>query len=90
MASSPNAVTSRGYGRLRRTVRAKRARATGVSRRPERCVAMWSDAQRRVAEHCDAPRRAALPTVMSIGPTRPIDKINMGSSRGDFKTALLS
>jgi hypothetical protein len=31
------------------------------------------DAQRRVVERCDAPRRAALPTVMSIGPTRPID-----------------
>jgi len=38
-----------------------------------RCVAMWCDAQRRVVERCDAPRRAALPTVMSISPTRPID-----------------
>jgi hypothetical protein len=41
--------------------------------RPARCVAMWCDAQRRVAERCDAPRRAALPTVMSISPTRLID-----------------
>jgi hypothetical protein len=40
---------------------------------------MWCDAQRRVVERCDAPRRAALPTVMSHG-----------WSRGGFKTALLS
>ena len=38
---------------------------------------MWCDAQRRVVERCDAPRRAALPTVMSIGPTRPIDQANV-------------
>jgi transposase-like protein len=43
----------------------------GVARR--RCVAMWCDAQRRVVERCDAPTRAALPTVMSISPTRLID-----------------
>ena len=42
-----------------------------------RCVAMWCDAQRRVVERCDAPRRAALPTVMSISPTRLIDQANM-------------
>jgi len=50
---------------------------------------MWCDAQRRVVERCDAPRRAALPTVMSISPTRLIDDPNMVQSRGDFKTALL-
>ena len=38
----------------------------GCSRRLARCVAMWCDAQRRVVERCDAPKRAALPTVMSI------------------------
>jgi hypothetical protein len=36
---------------------------------------MWCDAQRRVVERCDAPgdepRRAALPTVVSISPTLP-------------------
>jgi len=53
------------------------------------CVAMWCDAQRRVEERCDAPRRVALPTVMSISPTRLIDDSNMVKSRGDFKTALL-
>ena len=37
------------------------------------CVAMWCDAQRRVEKHCDAPRRVALPTLMSISPTRLID-----------------
>jgi hypothetical protein len=41
--------------------------------RLSRCVAMWCDAQRRVVERCDAPRRPALPTVMSISPTRLID-----------------
>jgi len=50
---------------------------------------MWCDALRRVAERCDAPKRVALPTVMSISPTRPIDDPNMVQSRGDFKTALL-
>jgi hypothetical protein len=49
---------------------------------------MWCDAQRRVAERCDAPRRVALPTVLS-SPTRLIDDPNMVQSRGDFKTALL-
>jgi len=34
---------------------------------------IWCDAQRRVVERCDAPRRAALPTVMSISPTPLID-----------------
>jgi hypothetical protein len=42
----------------------------GCPQRLARCVAMWCDAQRRVVERCDAPRRAALPTVMSISPTR--------------------
>jgi hypothetical protein len=58
---------------LRVTVRAKRARAAGCPQRFARCVAMWCDAQRRVVERCDAPRRVALPTVMSISPTRLID-----------------
>jgi hypothetical protein len=49
----------------------------GRPQRLARCVAMWCDAQRRVVERCDAPRRAALPTVMSISPTRLIDQINM-------------
>jgi hypothetical protein len=50
---------------------------------------MWCDAQRRVAERCDAPKRVALPAVMSISPTRLNDDSNMVQSRGDFKTALL-
>ena len=54
-------------------VRAKRARAAGCPQRFARCVAMWCDAQRRVVERCDAPRRVALPTVMSISPTHLID-----------------
>jgi hypothetical protein len=74
---------------LRGTVRTKRARAAGFPRRLKRCVAMLCDALRRVAERCDAPRRFALPAVMSISPTRPIDNPNMGQSRIDFKTALL-
>jgi hypothetical protein len=74
---------------LRGTVRAKRARAAGLPQRLKRCVAIWCDAQRRVAERYDAPRRVALPTVMSISPTRLIDDPNMVRSRGDFKTALL-
>jgi hypothetical protein len=45
----------------------------GCPQRLARCVAMWCDAQRRVVERCDAPKRAALPTVMSISPTRLID-----------------
>ena len=45
----------------------------GCPQRLARCVAMWCDAQRRVAERCDAPRRAALPAVTSISPTRLID-----------------
>lgn len=55
------------------TVRAKRTRAAEMSQRLARCVAMWCDAQRRVVERCDAPRRAALPTMMSVSPTRLID-----------------
>ena len=70
-------------------VRAKRARAAGLPQRLKRCVATWCDAQRRVEERCDAPRRVALPTVMSISPTRLIDDPNMVQSQGDFKTALL-
>ena len=35
---------------LEGTVRAKRARAAGLPQRLKRCVAMWCDAQRRVAE----------------------------------------
>lgn len=35
---------------------------------------MRCDALRRVVERCDAPRRAALPTVTSISPTHPIDQ----------------
>jgi hypothetical protein len=50
---------------------------------------MCCDAQRRVAERNDAPRRVALPAVMSMSPTRLIDDPNMVQSRGDFKTALL-
>ena len=51
--------------------RAKRARAAGMSpaahalRGATRSVAWWNV--------CDAPRRAALPTVKSISPTRLID-----------------
>ena len=74
---------------LEGTVRARRARAAGLPRRLKRCVAMWCDAQRRVVERCDAPRRLVLPTVVSISPTRLIDDPNMVQSRGDFKTALL-
>ena len=76
---------------LRRLSTALNAREPpGCPQRLTRCVAMWCDAQRRVAERCDAPRRAALPTVMSISPTRLIDLAKHGWSRGDFKTALLS
>jgi hypothetical protein len=74
---------------LEGAVRAKRARAAGLPQRLKRCVAMWCDAQRRVEERCDAPRRVALPTVMSISPTRLTDDPNMVQSQGDFKTALL-
>ena len=38
---------------------------------------MWCDAQRRVVERCDAPKRAALPTVTSISPTRLIDQADV-------------
>jgi hypothetical protein len=64
---------SRSHRRLRVTVCAKRARTAGCPQRFARCVAIWCDAQRRVVERCDAPRRFALPTVMSISPTRLID-----------------
>ena len=52
---------------------AKRAPAAGLPQRLKRCVAMCCDAQRRVAERYDAPRRVALPAVTSISPTRLID-----------------
>ena len=58
---------------MRVTVCAKRARTAGCPQRFARCVAMWCDAQRRVVERCDAPKRVALPTVMSISPTRLIN-----------------
>src|SRR3984885_928257 len=61
------------HRRLRVTVCAKSARTAGCPQRFARCVAMWCDAQRRVVERCDAPRRVALPTVMWISPTRLID-----------------
>jgi hypothetical protein len=63
------------------TVRAKGARAAGYPQRFARCVAMWCDAQRRVVERCDAPRRVALPTVMSISPTRLIDYVKTWRGR---------
>jgi hypothetical protein len=63
--------------RLRRTVRANAQEPPGCSQRLARCVAMWCDAQRRVAERYDAPGRTALPTVMSISPTRLSDHANM-------------
>ena len=74
---------------LEGTVRAKRARAARLPQRLRRCVAIWCDAQRRVAERYDAPRRAVLPTMMSISPTRLIDDPNMMQSRVNFKTAPL-
>ena len=49
----------------------------GCPQRLARCVGMSCDAQRRVVERCDAPKRAALPTVMSISPTRLIDQPDM-------------
>jgi len=50
--------------RLRRTVRTNRARKPpGYPQRLPRYVAMWCDAQRRVVERCDAPRRAANQSV---------------------------
>ena len=51
----------------------QRTRAAGLPQRLKRCVAMWCDALRRVVERCDALKRAALPTVMSISPTRLIN-----------------
>jgi hypothetical protein len=55
---------------------------------------MSCGAQRRVVERCDAPRRAALPTVMSISDvdkSYASDRPNQhGWSQGNFKTALLS
>jgi hypothetical protein len=47
------------------------------------------DLRQAQVERCDAPRRVALPTVMSISPTRLIDDPSVVQSRGDFKTALL-
>jgi hypothetical protein len=49
---------------------------------------MWCDAQRRVVERCDAPRRAALPTVDKSYASHRLS--SHGWSRGNFKTALLS
>jgi hypothetical protein len=40
---------------------------------------MWCDAQRRLQERCDQPRRVALPTVMSMSPTRLIDYPQRGA-----------
>jgi len=54
--------------------------------------ALRSDVLRRaarVAEHCDAPRRVALPAVMSIKSYASRRRPHMVQSRGDFKTALL-
>jgi hypothetical protein len=67
---------------VRKGISALNAReAPGCPRRLARCVAMWCDAQRRVVERCNAPgdepRRAALPTVVSISPTHPIDPTHM-------------
>ena len=64
---------------MRRTVRAKRARAAGLPQRLKRCVAMC----------CGAARKSRGGTLRwSISPTRLIDDPNMMQSRGDFKTAL--
>jgi hypothetical protein len=50
---------------IMRIVPAKRARAAGISPAAH-ALRSGCDAQRRVVERCDAPRRAALPTVVSI------------------------
>jgi hypothetical protein len=49
-SSDNNYMTVSEPRRLRGTVRAKRARAAGLPQRLKRCVAMWCDAQRRLAE----------------------------------------
>jgi hypothetical protein len=74
---------------LRGSFGTKCARAAGLPQRLKRCVAMCCDAQRRVAERYDAPRRVALPAVMSESPTRLNDNANIVQSRDHFKTALL-
>jgi hypothetical protein len=55
--------------------------------------ALRSDVVRRTASRGGTLRcaeaRFALPTVMSISPTRLTDGPNVVQSRGDFKTALL-
>jgi hypothetical protein len=43
--------------------------------------ALRSDVVRRAASRGDAPRRAALPIVMSISPTHPIDQANMAGRK---------
>jgi hypothetical protein len=60
----------------------------GLPQRLKRCVAMWCDAQRRVEERCDAPKRVAYRDVDKsyASHRRPPDMVQ---SRGDFKTALL-
>jgi hypothetical protein len=72
---------SRSHRRLRVPVCAKRARTAGVPQRFARCVAMWCDALRRVVERCDAQTCVALPTVMSISPTRLIGYPNTWRGR---------
>ena len=78
-ASPSNAIPSRSHRCLSTALNAREP--PGCPQRLTRCVVMWCDAQRRVVERCDAPRRAALPTVMSISPTRPIDWVNMAGPR---------
>jgi hypothetical protein len=49
-SSDNNYMTVSEPQALEGTARAKRARAAGLPQRLKRCVAMWCDAQRRVAE----------------------------------------
>jgi hypothetical protein len=89
-SSDNNYMTVSEPQALEGTVRAKRPRAAGPSPATQ---ALRSDVVRRAASlggtlRC-AERRVALPTVMSISPTRLIDNPNMVQSRVDFKTALL-
>jgi hypothetical protein len=72
-----------------------RPRQTSASSQASPAVqALRSDMVRRTASrgriHYAAPRRAVLPTMMSISPTRLIDDPNMMQSRVNFKTAPLS
>jgi hypothetical protein len=70
-----------------------RSALTRLSRRASPAAqALRSDVVRRAASRGGTLRCAeaiALPTVMSISPTRLIDDPNMMQSRGGFKTALL-